>query len=124
MIGAGSRGTARGRRAGRTLCAGRAGRAVLCALALAAGCGGERIAECDALVATLEKASACGRLDASQRVQVANTVRSIKEALDRLEEVSPGRAPAAVLEEAKRTCARQDTEIRRVYEKDAPECLQ
>ncbi|HWO26528.1 MAG TPA: hypothetical protein VNO30_47695 [Kofleriaceae bacterium] len=91
-----------------------------------AGCsgGGERVAECDALLATLEKARACGRLEPSQRSQVGHTVRSIKEALDRLEEVSPNRAPATVLEEARRTCARQDAEIRRLYEKDAPECLQ
>jgi hypothetical protein len=115
VIGAGSRGAVRSRRAGRWC---------LPALALAAGCcGGERIAECDALVATLEQARACGRLEASQRVQIEHTVRSIKESLDRLEDVSPRRAPAAVLDEARRTCARQDTEIRRVYEKDAPECL-
>jgi hypothetical protein len=97
----------------------------LCAgCALGAGCGGgERIAECDALVATLEKATTCGRLEAAQRSQIGHTVRSIKEALDRLEEVSPSRAPATVLEEARQACARQDTEIRRLYEKDAPECL-
>jgi hypothetical protein len=96
----------------------------LCCLALAAGCGsGERIAECDALLATLEKAGTCGRIDGSQRQQVDQAVRSIKEGLDLLEDVGPSRAPAALLDETKRTCARQDAEIRRLYEKDAPECL-
>lgn len=118
MIGAGSRGAVRDRRAHR------AWRRCIGVIALVAGCsGGERIAECDALAATLEKASACGRLESSQRVQVDHAVRSIKDALDRLDDVSPRRAPAAVLEEARRTCGRQDTEIRRIYEKDAPECF-
>ena len=92
-------------------------------LVLAAGCSGERIAECDAMLATLEQASACGRLDATQRAQLDQGVRSIKDALDRLEDVGPGRAPAELLDETKRTCAKQDAEIRQLYEKVAPDCL-
>jgi hypothetical protein len=93
-------------------------------LLLAAGCGrGARVAECDALLATVERVTACDRLDASQRTQLEQTVRSIKDALDRLEGVGPDRAPAELLEQAKQACAQQDAELRRLYEKGAPECL-
>jgi hypothetical protein len=95
----------------------------LACLVLAAGCGGERVAECDALVATLERVSACGRIDATQRAQIEQTVRTVKEALDRLEDVGPDRAPADLLNDAKRTCAKQDAEIRQLYGKLAPDCL-
>jgi len=92
-------------------------------LALAGGCGGERIAECDAMVATVEKVGACDRLDATQRAQVDQAVRTIKDALDRLEDVGPSRAPAELLSETKRMCAKQNEAIRQMYEKVARECL-
>jgi hypothetical protein len=99
-------------------------RSWLACLVLAAGCGGgERVVECDAMLATVEKASACGRLDATQRTQVDHAVRLIKDALDRLEDVGPGRAPAELLDETKRTCLKQEAEVRNLYEKVAPECL-
>jgi len=101
----------------------RAVRRWLGCLAVAAGCSGERIAECDAMLATVEKIGACGRLDPTQRAQLEQAVRSIKDALDRLEDVGPNRAPAQVLDEAKRTCAKQDAAIRQGYEKGPPECL-
>jgi len=90
---------------------------------LAAGCSGERIAACDALLATVEQVLACDRLEASQRTQVDQAVRSIRDALDRLEGVGPSRAPTELLNEAERTCAKQEAELRRQYEKVAPECL-
>ncbi len=97
-------------------------------LLLAAGCGGggaggDRLAACDALLATVERVTACDRLDASQRTQLEQTVRSIKDALDRLEDVGPDRAPAELLGQAKQACAKQDAELRLLYEKVAPECL-
>ncbi len=93
-------------------------------LVLACACGGgERIAECDAMLATIERVGACGRLDATQRAQIDHAVRTIKEALDRLEDVGPGRAPAHLVDEARSTCAKEDAEIRRLYENVAPDCL-
>jgi len=89
-----------------------------------AACSGERVAECDAMLAVAQRASACGRIDAAQRMQVDQSVRTIKDALDRLEGVGPGQAPADLADEMKRTCAKQEAEIRRLYEKVAPECLQ
>jgi hypothetical protein len=97
--------------------------AVILALALAAGCRGERVAECDAMLAVVERVGACGRLDATQRAQIDQAVRAIRDALDRLEDVGPDRAPADLLNETKVTCARQEAAIRQVYEKDVPECL-
>jgi hypothetical protein len=91
--------------------------------ALAVGCGGERVAECDAMMATVEKVRACDRLDATQRVQLEQSARMIKDALDKLEDVGPGRAPPELLDETKRTCAKQDAQIRQLYEKVAPVCL-
>jgi len=88
-----------------------------------AGCGGERLAECEALLSTARQVAACDQLDRAQRVQVDQAARAIDDALDRLEAVGPGRAPAALLSETQRTCARQDEEVRRLYEKVAPECL-
>jgi hypothetical protein len=96
---------------------------VLAALAAGCGGGGERVAECDALLGTVQSAATCGKLDRAQRTQLDQAAQSIKDALDRLEAVGPGRAPAELLNEAKRTCAKQDDEIRRLYEKVAPECL-
>lgn len=92
-------------------------------LLLAAGCSGERVPECDALLATVERVAACDRLDATQRTQVEQSVRSIKDALDRLEDVGPDRAPAELLGQAKQACGKQDAELRLLYEKVAPECL-
>jgi hypothetical protein len=95
----------------------------LACAALAAACSGERIAECDALLATAEQVRACDRLEQGPRAQLEQSVRSIKEALDRLEDVGPGRAPAELLNETRRTCARQDAEIQKLYQKVAPGCL-
>jgi len=93
-------------------------------LALVAGCsGGERVAECDAMMATVARARACDRLAPAQRAQLGQSARQLEEALDRLADVGPGWAPAGLLEEAKRTCTRLDSEIRHAYEKDAPACL-
>lgn len=98
-------------------------RGLLAWLALAAGCGGERIAECDAMLATVEQVRACDRLDPNQRAQVEQIVRTIRDALDRLEDVGPDRAPAQLLDEARRTCAKQDADLRQLYAKVAPGCL-
>lgn len=103
------------------------GPAIALALALGsaalAGCGGERLAECDALLSTVERVATCGKLERAQRVQVDQTARTIKDALDRLEDVGPGRAPAELVNEARRTCVKQDEDLRLMYEKVAPECL-
>ena len=93
------------------------------AIVLLAGCGGERIAECDAMAATVEKVTACDRLDATQRMQVEQAMKSIEDALDRLGRVGPDRIPPELLGETRRTCAKQDAELRQLYEKVAPECL-
>ena len=99
-------------------------RAVLAACVLAAcGGSGERIAECDALLAIVEQVRACDRLEVSQRSQVEQSVQLLREGLDRLEAVGPDRAPPALLDETKRTCAKQAAEIRQRYEKVAPDCL-
>jgi len=92
-------------------------------LLLAAGCSGERVAECDAMLATVQQVLACGRLEPTQRTQVHQAAQSIEDALDRLEDVGPSRAPAELLHEAARTCAKQAAELRQLYEKVAPECL-
>ena len=79
---------------------------------LAACGGGERVAECDALLGIVEQVRACDRLLASQRSQVEQAVQLLREGLDRLEAVGPDRAPPALLDETKRTCAKQAAEIR------------
>lgn len=94
-----------------------------CLVCVCACGGGERIAECEAMLATVDRIAACGRLDTTQRAQIEHAVRSIKEALDRLEDVGPGRVPGNLLDEAKRTCVKEDEEIRQLYEKVAPDCL-
>jgi hypothetical protein len=88
-----------------------------------AGCGGERIEECDALLATIKRAAACNRLEPPQRSGVEQAARMIGDAIDRLEAVGPDRTPPELLSEARRTCQKQDAEIRQMYEKAAPECL-
>jgi hypothetical protein len=93
------------------------------AAALPAGCSRERIAECDALLATLEQVSECDRLEPGQRLQVEQAVRSMKESMDRLEDVGPGRVPATLLDETKRTCAKQDAQLRQLYANVTPACL-
>ena len=93
------------------------------AIVLAAGCGGDRIEECDAMVATVEKVTACNRLDATQRAQIEQTMGSIEDALDRIGRVGTDRIPPELLGEARRTCAKQAAEVRQLYEKVAPECL-
>lgn len=107
---------ARGRIAGLVL-------ASALASALGAGCGGERIEECDALLATARRAVACDRLEQPQRSGVEQAVRLIGDGIDRLEAVGPDRAPPELLSEIRRTCQKQDAEIRQMYEKAAPECF-
>lgn len=97
--------------------------ALVLGLAVLAGCGDERIGECDALRATVEQVAVCGKLERAQRVQVDQAARTLKDALDRLEDVGLGRAPAELVNEARRTCVKQDEDLRRLYEKVAPECL-
>jgi hypothetical protein len=93
------------------------------ALTWLVGCSGERVAECDALLSTVQRVADCPKLERAQRVQIDQAGRTIKDAIDRLEAVGTGRAPADVVNEAKRTCLKQDAEIRQLYEKVAPECL-
>ena len=99
--------------------------ALAVALASAAGCdgGGPRLAECDSILATVEKVVTCRRLDDGQRGQLRQAARTLGDALDRLAGVGADRAPAALVTEVRRTCALQVAELQRVYEKDAPDCL-
>lgn len=90
----------------------------------AVGCGsGERIAECDGLLATVEKLAACEKISWTQRAALDQSRTSLVDALDRLEDVGTARAPASVLDEARRTCSKQIEDIQRMYEKVAPDCV-
>jgi len=99
------------------------GTAALAGILWGTGCGGERVTECDALRATVAQVARCPRIEPTQRRQLELAVRSLEDALDRLEKVGPDRAPAQVLEDARRTCVKQDGDLRQMYEKVAPECL-
>ena len=107
----------------------RRARALVAALAAsltgaAGGCGsGERIAECDALLTTVEKAASCPKLSWPQRTAIEASRAALADSLDRLEDVGPARAPASVLDEARRMCSKQNEDIQRMYEKVAPECV-
>ena len=91
---------------------------------LAVGCdgGGARLAECDSILATVEKVLACRRLDAAQRGQLRQVARTFEDALDRLADVGPDRAPAALVTDVRKACALQAAELQKVYEKDSPDC--
>jgi hypothetical protein len=99
--------------------------ALAVALASAAGCDGDgpRLAECDSILATVEKVVTCRRLDDGQRGQLRQAARTLGDALDRLAGAGADRAPAELVSEVRRTCALQTAELQRVYEKDAPDCL-
>jgi hypothetical protein len=88
------------------------------------GCGtGDRIAECDRLVERVEKVSACPRIERSQRQQIEQAAKGIREALDRLSDVGFDKAPAGVVLTTRQSCTKQFEDIRQMYEKVAPECL-
>jgi len=93
-------------------------------LAAAFGCGsGDRIAECDRLVAVASKVGACKKLDRAQRAQVDQAVTSIREALDKLDDVGLDRAPPGAVSATGQSCAKQAEDLRLLYEKLAPECV-
>jgi hypothetical protein len=88
-----------------------------------AGCGsGERIAECDRLLEIATRASTCGKLDRAQRLQIENAVTTMRDALDKLEDVGVDRAPPAAVTTTRQSCAKQAEDLRQMYEKLAPEC--
>jgi len=100
---------------------------VACALALAAGaCGkSERIKECDALVATAEKIEKCAKLDDKSRAQIKNATKTIKDALQMLDDVGgAGEAPKGQIDQLRQTCQSQHDSIVQLYKKVAPECLE
>ena len=97
-------------------------RAALVVLVLGA-CGGDRIAECDRLVAVADKIAACPRLDRVQQLQVEQTVSSLRDALGKLEDVGFDKAPAGSVDAMRQGCVKQHEALVQGYEKSAPECL-
>ena len=92
--------------------------------ALVAGCGsGERIAECDQLLAFAAKASACKKVDRAQRQQIDQAASTIRDSLDKLEDVGLDQAPPGAVTTTRQSCAKQAEDLRKMYEKLAPECV-
>lgn len=97
-----------------------------CALALvAAACGKkERIQECDAFVATIEKIEKCDKLDAASREQIKGSAETIKGALKMLDDLGgAGEAPKDQIDQLRRTCKSQHDTVVELYGKVAPDCL-
>ena len=94
------------------------------ALALAAGCSKERVAECDAFVETIEKISKCDKLPAEQRNQVAESGKQIKDALKMIDDAGGvGDAPEDLVRQLRDTCKTQNTTVIEQFQKVAPECV-
>lgn len=99
--------------------------ALACALALTAGaCSKERVKECDAFVATIEKIEKCDKLDASARDRIKGSAQMIKNALKMLDDAGgAGNAPEAQLDQLRQTCKSQHDTVVELYGKVAPDCL-
>ncbi|MBA3391383.1 MAG: hypothetical protein H0T89_02010 [Deltaproteobacteria bacterium] len=93
-------------------------------LGAGAACNKERIKECDALVATAEKLEKCDKLDAASRTQIKSATKTIRDALQALDDVGgASKAEPAQIEGLRTTCQTQNESIIQLYEKVAPECL-
>ena len=93
-------------------------------LAGTAGCSKKRVAECDAFVETVEKISKCDKIPAEQRTQLAESAKSIKEALKMIDDAGGvGDAPADVVKQMRETCGTQNRTVIEQFQKVAPECV-
>jgi hypothetical protein len=91
---------------------------------LVTGCSKQRVAECDAFVATIEKISKCEKLPAETRKQVAESGKTIKDALKAIDDVGGvGEAPKDLVDQLRDTCKTQNKTVIDDYTKLMPECM-
>lgn len=95
---------------------------VLVALGLI-GCGkSTTVKQCEELVSVGDKISACATISASSRASIKSGMESMRNALEALDGAG-GKVSEDQLDSLGQTCQRQLDQIRKVYEKTAPECL-
>lgn len=97
--------------------------ALLAVAACSSGGGGERVAECDQLIATARKISQCDKLEPKNRQQLQQTLKLLDDATDRLETAGVDQAPRELIESTRKTCSQQHEQLRTSYQQLAPDCL-
>ena len=93
-------------------------------LLVAGGCSKKRVAECDEFVATIEKIAKCDKLPADQRKQVGDSAKTIKDALQMIDDAGGvGDAPPDLVQQMRDTCKTQNKTIVEQFQKLTPECM-
>ncbi|MGN6106891.1 MAG: hypothetical protein ACTHU0_17420 [Kofleriaceae bacterium] len=95
----------------------------LLVVAACSGGNGERVAECDQLIATARKISQCDKLEPKNREQLRQTLKLLDEATNRLEAAGVDQAPRELVEATRKTCSQQHEQLRTSYQQLAPDCL-
>jgi hypothetical protein len=91
---------------------------------LVTGCTKKRVAECDEFVATIDKISKCEKLPADSRKQVAESGKTIKDALKMIDDAGGvGDAPKDLVDQLRDTCKTQNKTVVDEYTKLMPECM-
>ena len=87
-------------------------------------CKKERVAECDAFLATAEKLASCEKLPADQRKQMEAPAAQMRQALKAIDDAGGiGSAPKDMVETLRSTCKSQDDSVKKMFESIAPECV-
>jgi hypothetical protein len=98
--------------------------AVTAALIVGAGCSKKRVEECDAFVATVEKIAKCDKLPEDQRKTVAESAKTIKDALKMIDDAGGvGDAPQDLVKQLRDTCKTQDVQVTDTFKKLQPDCV-
>jgi hypothetical protein len=98
--------------------------AVAAAMLVGAGCSKKRVAECDDFVETVEKIAKCDKLPEDQRKQVADSGKTIKDALQMIDDAGGvGDAPQDLVKQLRDTCKTQNTSVTDTFKKLQPDCM-
>ena len=91
---------------------------------LVTGCTKKRVAECDELVATIDKIAKCDKLPAESRKAIEESAKTIKDALKLIDDSGGvGDAPADLVQQMRDTCKTQNKSVVDQHMKLMPECM-
>jgi hypothetical protein len=95
---------------------------ILVALGLAGCSKTTTVKQCEELVSLGDKIGACATLPEASRTSIKSSMETMRNALKALDGAG-GKVNQDQLDSLGLTCQRQLDQIRKVYEKTAPECL-
>jgi len=96
--------------------------ATVLAVSLLSGCKKNKVPECEVFLATIEKIGKCDKVPEASRKEIVDSAKTIRDSLKMIEDAG-GDVPDDLMSSMKDACKSQETTVREMYEKVAPECL-